>query len=187
MRVRWPVVSLAAAVLAAAATVGGCGTADESFKPPDGETEMPGVMYCGGYITLAPGDQPPDCLPSTHPADQKSPGISRYEENYAFRSRAPLSPEAKAAGDAAARPIRAALERLRLSHVTTDTVRDALTQLGFPNAEIALRGATVPIEYGIRLPNQGACLHGTITSAGVQLTVEGQAAEGSCITPQSGH
>ncbi|WTW93586.1 hypothetical protein OG216_09460 [Streptomycetaceae bacterium NBC_01309] len=114
-------------------------------------------------------------------------GPPNYVENHAFQDRWPLSPEAKAAGEAAAGPVRAALDDLRQRRLTQDTVRDALVGLGYTTAQIELRGETQPIDYGIRLPGRGACIHGMVTAGQVSVNVEGPAMEGSCITPQGGH
>lgn len=79
------------------------------------------------------------------------------------------------------------MDDIRQSRLTQDTVRDALVGLGHTAAQIELRGENQSIDYGIRLPDRGACIHGMVTAGQAYINVEGPAMEGSCITPQGGH
>lgn len=116
---------------------------------------------------------PPECAPY----DPEH----AMEQNELYRKRMELSAEATSAAEAAAGPLRTALEDLRASggEITVDTVSQAITDAELPLPQV--REDHGSVLFGVAGP-EGGCVFGSVTADAVSVEVGGYIMDGGCLT-----
>ncbi|GAA2465315.1 hypothetical protein [Streptomyces macrosporus] len=171
----------AAALLAAALLLTGCGTERATDIAAPSAAPFPSASASPSHPGASPYVEP------GVPAD----GAPHHGGNNAFRKKLDLSPEERRAGEAAADRIRPALKRLRERGETDpESVRAALLALDHREESVTVPPASHSsdgrTEFTVSL-RDGACVSGGVDDEGEWIEVHGPYLEGGCQEPRGGH
>lgn len=162
-------------VIATTALLAGCATATAGAPgaPPSASVRPTPTAACPQVEGF---DLPPECAP--YDPD------NAMAQNDRYRERVGLAEESRAAAEAPAASVRAALEKLQTSGgISVEAVEDAFSDAGLTDVQTI--GDERAVAFGAAGP-QGGCVFGEVSADVLTVEIGGVIMDGGCL-PAVGH